>query len=101
MEFHSRKLVVVIAEATLERALVSEAKSAGASGYTIAEVRGGGLSGERAGDWEGERSIELKILCDAPLAETIAERIMSRYAKNFSLVLYITEAQVVRGARFP
>lgn len=101
MEWFSRKLVTVIAESALERALIADVKQIGASGYTISEVRGGGLTGERAGDWEGERSIEVRILCDAPLAERMAEHIMRRYAANFSLVLYVTDAQVVRAERFP
>lgn len=100
MEWFGRKLVTVIAEGALERALVADVKKMGATGYTISEVRGGGLSGERSGDWEGERSIELRIVCEAPLAERLAEHIMQRYAANFSLMLYVIDAQVVRGARF-
>lgn len=101
MEWFTRKLVTVIAESALERALVADVKQMGASGYTISEVRGGGATGERAGDWEGERSIEMRILCDAPLAERLAAHVMQRYSADFSLVLYVIDAQVVRAARFP
>ena len=101
MEWFTRKLVTVIAESALERALVADVKQMGASGYTISEVRGGGATGERAGDWEGERSIEMRILCDAPLAERLAAHVMQHYSADFSLVLYVIDAQVVRAARFP
>ena len=98
---HARKLLTIIAEAALERALVAEVRDAGGGGDTIAEVRGGGGSGERAGDWEGERSIEFRVICDEALAGRIADRVMARYANHYSLVLYLTEVGVRRVERFP
>ncbi len=99
--WHARKLLTIIAEAALERALVAEVRDAGGGGYTISEVRGGGGSGERAGDWEGERSIEFRVICDEALAGRIADRVMARYANHYSLVLYLTEVGVRRVERFP
>ena len=43
--WHARKLLTIIAEASLERALVAEVRGAGAGGYTISEVRGGSSGG--------------------------------------------------------
>ncbi len=99
--WHARKLLTIIAEAALERALIAEVREAGGGGYTISEVRGGGGSGERAGDWEGDRSIEFRVICDEVLAGRIAERVMARYASHYSLVLYLTEVGVRRVERFP
>ncbi len=99
--WHARKLLTIIAEAALERALIALVREAGGGGYTISEVRGGGGSGERAGDWEGDRSIEFRVICDEALAERIADRVMARYAKHYSLVLYLTEVGVRRAERFP
>ena len=98
--WHARKLLTVIAEAALERALVAEVRHAGALGYTIAEVRGAGQAGERAGDWEGERSIEFRVVCDEATAGVIADRVMGRYARDYSLVLYLSDVQVRRAERF-
>ena len=99
--WHARKLLTIIAEAALERALVEAVREAGGGGYTISEVRGGGRSSERAGDWEGARSIEFRVICDEAVAKRIADRIMQRYADNYSLALYLTEIGVRRGERFP
>ena len=99
--WHARKLLTIIAEASLERALVAEVRGAGAGGYTISEVRGGSSGGERAGDWEGDRSIEFRVVCDEALAERIADRVMARYAAHYSLVLYLSEVGVRRAGRFP
>ncbi|MFN0162815.1 MAG: P-II family nitrogen regulator [Burkholderiales bacterium] len=99
--WHARKLLTVIAEAALERALVEAARAAGAGGYTVSDVRGGGRAGERSGEWEGERSIEFRVVCDDAIAEHLADRIMREYADNYSLVLYVSEVGVRRGQRFP
>ena len=85
----------------MERALIAEVREAGGGGYTISEVRGGGGSGERAGDWEGDRSVEFRVICDEALAGRIADRVMARYATHYSLVLYLTEVGVRRAERFP
>lgn len=98
--WHVRKLLTIIAEAALEHALIAEVREAGALGHTIAEVRGAGQGGERAGDWEGERSIEFRVVCDEVTAGLIADRVMARYAKDYSLVLYLSEVQVRRAERF-
>ena len=42
MKTHPRKLLVIIAESALERALVADVKRLGAHGYTVIDVRGGG-----------------------------------------------------------
>ncbi len=99
--WHARKLLTIIAEAALERALIAEVREAGGGGYTISEVRGGGGSGERAGDWEGDRSVEFRVICDEASAGRIADRVMARYATHYSLVLYLTEVGVRRAERFP
>ena len=98
--WHARKLLTIIAEAALERMLVAEVRDAGAVGYTIAEVRGGGHGGERRGEWEGERSIEFRVVCDEVTAARIADRVMARYAKDYSLVMYLSDVGVRRAERF-
>ena len=42
VQTHPRKLLVVISEAVIERQLVADARSLGALGYTVVDVRGGG-----------------------------------------------------------
>lgn len=100
-QWHPRKLVTIIAEAALERALIDEARAAGASGYTVADVRGGGASGERPGEWEGERTIEFRVICDEGVANRLADNVMARFAENYSLVLYLADVGVRRAKRFP
>lgn len=46
-----RELLVIIAEASLEKLLADDVKRLGAHGYTVADVRGSGSTGVREGIW--------------------------------------------------
>ncbi len=100
MQTHPKKLLVVIGESALEKFLVRDIKQFGALGYTIADVRGGGTSGEREAAWEGDRSIRMEVICDEAIADKIAAHILATYAKNFSLSLFFNDVSVVRREKF-
>ncbi len=97
---HARTLLVVVAEAALEKLLVDEIRRLGASFWTIGEVHGAGREGVRDGDWEADRTIELKVLCEPPVADAIAQRVMDTYAPHYSVALYFSEVGVLRPQRY-
>jgi nitrogen regulatory protein P-II 2 len=100
MPAHPKKLLVVICEAALERALVDDALRLGAAGYTIAEVRGGGRGGTRDGQWEADRSIEIKIVCDDAVAERLGAHVLAAYAEHYAVTLYFADVGVLRPEKF-
>ena len=77
MQKHPRKLLVVITEAAIERALIADLRRLGAMGYTVNEVRGGGSTGERSGEWEAERSVTFpfNVTVGIPLYLELARRL--------------------------
>lgn len=97
---HVRKLVTVVCETALERRVLETLRECGAGGYTMTDVRGGGARGERGGDWEGGRSIEIKVLCDESTAQGIVEALLERYSADYALALWVTDAQVARPQKF-
>jgi nitrogen regulatory protein P-II 2 len=100
MQTHSRKVLVVICEAALEKALVGDARRLGAAGYTIADVRGSGRGGAREGAWEADRSIEMKVICAADVAERLAAHVLATYCENYAVTLYLSDANVLRPEKF-
>jgi nitrogen regulatory protein P-II 2 len=100
MPTHPRKLLTVITEAALERALIADCKKLGALGYTVLDVRGGGLHGHRDGEWEADRSIEMQVVCSDEVAQTIAEHVLAHYAPHYAVSLYLTDAQVFRAQKY-
>jgi len=100
MDKHPKTLLVIVAEAVLERALVREARERGAQSWTVAEVHGAGREGVREGDWEADRTVEIRVICDAPVADAIAEQVMATYAAHYSVTMYFAAVQVLRPDRF-
>ena len=100
MQTHSRKLLVVICEAALEKLLAEDARRLGAAGYTVTDVRGSGRGGTRDGSWEADRSIEMKVICEAGVAERLAAHVLATYGPHYSVTLYFADVSVVRPEKF-
>jgi hypothetical protein len=97
---HRKTLLVIVAEAALEKNLVRDARERGAQGWTIGEVHGASLDGVREGAWEADRTIELKLICDDIVADTIAEHVIATYAKHYAVALYFSNVSVLRPERY-
>jgi nitrogen regulatory protein P-II 2 len=97
---HPRRLLAIITEAALEKSLARDARRLGAHGYTVSDVRGAGHSGIREGSWEADRSIEMKIICDAEIADRIAAHVLEQYGANFGLTLFFADVEVLRPGKF-
>jgi nitrogen regulatory protein P-II 2 len=100
MDKHPRQLLVIIAEAVLEKRLVADALRLGAQGYTVHDVRGGSRLGAREALWEADRSIEVKVICPADVADQIAQHVLTTYAPHHALSLYFAEVAVVRAEKY-
>ena len=100
MQTHPRKLLVIICEAALEKPLLEDARRLGAHGYTLAEVRGSGRGGPREGAWEGDRSIELKVICEPAVAQGLASHVLERYCPHYSVTMYFADVDVLRPEKF-
>ncbi|MCM5682607.1 transcriptional regulator [Schlegelella sp. S2-27] len=97
---HPRQLLVIIAEAALEKSLVRDVKRLGAHGYTVYDVRGEGESGVREGAWEADRTIEMKVICEAGVADQIAQHVLTAYAPHYGVTMFFADALVLRPEKF-
>jgi hypothetical protein len=97
---HPKTLLVIVAEAVLEKNLLRDARERGAQAWSVAEVHAGAREGVREGAWEADRTIELKLLCDVAVADAIAEHVLTTYAPNYQVVMYLSPAQVFRPDRY-
>jgi nitrogen regulatory protein PII len=97
---HPKTLLVIVAEAVLEKNLVRDARERGAQGWTVSEVHGAGREGVREGAWEADRTVEIKVICDEAVADAIAEHVLATYAANYSVAMYFSPVAVLRPERF-
>jgi nitrogen regulatory protein P-II 2 len=92
---HPRQLLVIIAEAALEKSLVRDVKRFGAHGYTVYDE-----SGVREGAWEADRTIEMKVICEAGVADQIAQHVLVTYAPHYGVTMFFADALVLRPEKF-
>lgn len=97
---HPKTLLVIVAEAVLEKNLVRDVRERGAQTWTVTEVHGGAREGVRAGDWEADRTIELKVVCDEGVADAIAGHVLEAYAPHYGVTLWFSAVQVLRPDRY-
>ncbi len=100
MNKHPKTKLTLVAEAALEPRLLAELRRFQAHAWTISEVRGAFPEGDRDGDWEADRTIEVKVICDTAVADAIAEAVLSKYAPHYSVVLYFSDVTVLRAGRY-
>ena len=97
---YPKTLLVIVTEAVLERALVRDIRQHGALGWTVADVRGAGREGVREGNWEADRTIELKVVCEPAVADAIAGHVLATYAPNYGVAMYFSAVEVLRPERY-
>lgn len=97
---NQRKLLTIVTEALLESSITEALDEHGASGYTIVNARGRGSRGARDASWESSSNIRVEVVCDAALAERIAEDFRDRFYSDYAMIMYITDVSTLRPNKF-
>ena len=97
---HQKKLLVIIAEAVLEKTLIGDARRLGAQGYTVYDVRGGSQYATHEGCWDADRMIEMKIICEDSVADAMADHVIQHYASDYGVSLFFSDIEVIRPQKF-
>jgi nitrogen regulatory protein P-II 2 len=93
------KMVVIVAEPVLEVHLVSELRALGASGCTVVDGRGEGSRHAHASDIPGA-NVRIETIVRPDIANRIMDHIAEKYFAHWSLIAYVTDVAVARGAKY-
>ncbi len=93
------KLVTVVCEPVLATSLVTTIRSLGATGFTISDVRGEGSGEKNSGEVPNEK-VKIEVVADIELAKEIMDEVAKNYFANYSLIIYASEIEVIRQAKF-
>jgi nitrogen regulatory protein P-II 2 len=99
MQTVPRHLVTIIAEPVVEHRLVDDIKQCGAKGYSLDQVRGEGVTGNRSLDLTGP-SIRLETVVTESVADAIMAMLAEKYFERYAVVAWIAPVQVMRPSRF-
>jgi nitrogen regulatory protein PII len=100
MQHYTRRMVTIVTEAALERALVTELEALGVKGFTITDARGKGSRGTRQSDWVQEGNIRVEVICDPELADRIAAHVRDKFYANYAMILFLQDVSVLRSDKF-
>ncbi|MBP6783379.1 MAG: hypothetical protein KA152_06285 [Verrucomicrobiales bacterium] len=95
----SLRKITIIAERVLRDDIIALLKKHGARGWTLTMVEGEGSRGIRASEWEG-RNVQIDTLVSPDLAEPIMDEIGERYFADWSVIVYVTDVEVLRREKY-
>ncbi len=93
------KLVTIVGESVLAERLPAELRSLGATGWTMVDAQGEGSRGMRSGLVTGD-NLRLEVVVTEAVADRILDALADHYFKNYALVAWVSDVQVVRGEKY-
>lgn len=93
------KLVTIVTERILEDRLLRALVDLGAKGYTLTQATGKGSRGVRASEWEGPDT-RIESLVSAEVADAIVEHVADKFFEHYAVIVYVQDAEVVRGEKY-
>lgn len=99
MQTTTLKLVTIVTERILEDRLLRKVEELGAKGYTLTQATGKGSRGVRASEWEGPDT-RIQSLVSEKVADNIVEYIAEHFFEHYAVIVYVQDAEVVRGEKY-
>ena len=93
------KLVTIVTERILEDRMTRMLDELGAKGYTLTQATGKGSRGVRASEWEGPDT-RIETLVSPEVADKLVAHIAERYFEHYAVIVYVQDADVVRGDKY-
>ena len=93
------KLVTIVTERILEDRLTRKLVELGATGYTLTQATGRGSRGVRASEWEGPDT-KIESLVSPDVAQAVVEHVAGAYFEHYAVIVYVQDAEVVRGEKY-
>jgi|TARA_B110000908_G_scaffold42184_1_gene51276 hypothetical protein len=93
------KKVTIITENILKEGIIAIIREEGGTGHTITACEGEGSKGIHASDWEG-RNVQIDTIANDETANKILTAVSEKYMKNYALIAYMSDVEVVREDKF-
>ena len=100
MDFYKEKLLTIITESDIENHLLKDLDKLGSKGYTISSARGKGEKGIRNDHWSANSNVKVEVICCPKVCDQIVEFIKEHYLKNYAIILFVSDVEVLRPAKF-
>ncbi|PAP78273.1 P-II family nitrogen regulator [Rubrivirga marina] len=99
MQTVSYRLVTIISERTLRDKLIDAVHRLGATGHTLADVKGEGSRRHGLG-MPGVSAVKIETVVTSEVADRIASYVAERYFEHHSVIVYLQDVEVLRGSKY-
>lgn len=99
MKTFPMKRVTIIGDNTVEYRILEEVRAMGATGHTVFPVQGRGASGVRPRHAEPANT-KIEVIATPELAQRILEHIAEHYLKQYAMIAFVDDVEVLRGEKF-
>jgi nitrogen regulatory protein PII len=93
-------VLTVVTESVIENLLLADLDGLGVRGYTVTDARGRGSRGVRDANWDEAANIRVEIVCSRTLAEKVLAHLSERYYRNYAMISFLHEVEVLRPEKF-
>lgn len=100
MKFYGVKLLTVTCEILVQKNVLDILAKHRVSGYTTYEVSGSGTRGLRGHGLKDEKNVKIEALMHEEKLQAVIEEISQTLFTNFALILYVSDAGVIRAEKF-
>lgn len=100
MKLYNVKLLTITCEILAQKNILEIFDKHNITGYTIYEVQGNGAQGIRGQGLKNEKNIKVEVILREEKLQDIVEEISRTLFANFAIILYVTDAGVVRTEKF-
>ena len=95
----NRKLITIVAEASLEKRLIKLITEQGAKGFTVLTGHGQGPKNQRVADLEGGNVI-IETVIPQELVDGIVKNLERDYFPNYACAVWVSNVEVLRADRY-
>jgi nitrogen regulatory protein PII len=95
-----KNLLTIVTESVVEQTLLRELERMGVKGYTVSDARGMGSRGLRDAAWNEVANVRIEIICARQQAEEILLHLQTKYFKDYAMVSFLQEVEVLRAEKF-
>jgi nitrogen regulatory protein P-II 2 len=101
MQLYPLKLVTVVGETVITKAIIAEGLRLGASGFTLTDVDGRGSRDARTGIMIGSaKTRKIEFVVSEAVAVAILEHISHTYFEHYACIAWLSDVSVVRGEHY-
>ncbi len=101
---HKAKKIIIITEKLITDKVTKIIDECGATGYTLTSAGGKGSRGMRSNERHSiadtDTNVKIEVITSEALANEIAEKVASKYFKNYSGITYLEDVEILRPAKF-